>query len=265
MKLATYSAVIIILLLVIAIQTVVGQDAIVAGVKSGDKFTYSVTGSYSTDAPIGDVPEEIINAEASTSFQVTIVNATGPEIWYDWVWHFNNGSALNNSSMVNIETVENNGPFWPIVAANLSAGDRIHPHYGPDLSYFNETGMWTYTNYTRETNHLTLQFLEQNNVTGTQRATLSDAFFDKQTGILVQLTEETEYQSPSFTTSITWQLIGQNAWTFSSAGSYPLATFSTLLIIIVIVIVVAIVVIIVGWFAFNRRKNARKKQLLRKK
>ena len=43
------------LLLFMLVQTAAAQD-IVAGVKPGDQFTYSVTGSYSSDAPIDQVP-----------------------------------------------------------------------------------------------------------------------------------------------------------------------------------------------------------------
>jgi hypothetical protein len=229
-------------------------------------FTYSVTGSYSSNAPIANVPEEVLNAQATAYFKVTILNVTGPEIWYDWSWHFSNGSApINNSSVLNIETTGNTGPFWPIVSANLTMGERIHPHYGPDLSAFNETVMYAYTNYTRETNRLELQFAEQNNVTQATRTVHSDTYFDKQTGILVQLNEQSDYQNPAFTTTITWKLIGQSAWTYASAGSYPPAPLVTLPVIIAIVVVVAILVVALGMFLSNQRRKAKRKQLLKKK
>ena len=267
-KLST--TIILIALLISGIVQITLAQGIVAGVKAGDQFTYSVTGSYSSNAPITDIPEEVLAAQASDYFTVTIVSVSGPQIYYDWSWHFNNGSApLSNSSMVDIETTGNTGPFWPIVSANLTTGERIHPHYGPDLSTFNETVMWTYTNYTRETNRLETEFTEQNNQTQVikYRTVHSDAYFDKLTGMLVQLNDQTDYLSPApaFTTTITWKLTGQNVWTFASTGSYPPAPFFSLPVIIAIVAVVAILVVIAAVFVSNRRKKARQKAILKKK
>jgi hypothetical protein len=261
----TITIILMALLLSGIVQIALAQD-IVAGVKPGDQFTYSVTGSYSSNAPIADVPEEVLAAQASEYFTVTIVNVSGPQIYYDWSWHFNNGSEpLSNSSMVDIEITANTGPFWPIVSANLTAGERIHPHLGPYLSTFNETVMYTYTNYTRETNRLERTSAEQNNVTQAIRTVHSDTYFDRQTGMLVQLNDETDYQNPAFTTTITWKLSGQNVWTYASAGSYPPAPFFSLPVIIAIVVVVAILVVALGIVLSNKRRNARRRRLLGKR
>jgi len=248
------------------IQIALAQD-IVAGVKPGDQFTFSVTGSYSSNAPIEDVPEEVIAAQASEYFTVTIVDVSGPKIYYNWSWHFNNGSTpISNSSMVDVETTENTGPFSLVVSANLTTNESIHPHFGPPSS-FNETIMWTYTNYTRETNRLETQFAEQNNKTNVikYRTVNRDTYFDKQTGMLVQFKDDTTYQNPAFTTTITWKLIGQTAWTSDSPGSYPPAPLFSLPVIIAIGVVVALVIVIAGWYVSNKRKDARRKQLLKKK
>jgi hypothetical protein len=266
MKLRMYIiAIMVALLLLMVFRTALAQESIVSGLAPGNVFTYIVTGSYSSGAPIADVPDEVISAQATEYFKVTIVNVAGPEIGYSWFWQFNNGTSITNSSTLNIETVENTGPFWPIVSANLTAGERIHPQFGPDLSTFNETVMYTYTNYTRETNRLELTSAQQKNVTQAIRTVHSDAYFDRQTGMLVQLNDETDYQNPAFTTTITWKLSGQNVWTYASAGSYPPAPLFSLPVIIAIVVVVAIVVVIAGWFVSNKRRNTRRKQLLKKK
>ena len=262
---ANITIILIVSLFFMTIQTASAQD-IVAGVKPGDQFTYSVTGSYSSDAP-SDLPPEVVNAAESVYFKVTIVNVSNPIVGYMWLWHFINGTEQTGDGNVNLEIPsESVGPFWPIVSANLTVSQLIHPHFGVP-TYFNETIMWTYTNYTRETNRLNTQSYEQNNQTAiTQyRFVNTDIYFDKLTGMLVQLNEEVQYQSPDFTTTITWKLIGQNVWTFSSIGSYPPAPFFSLPLIIAIVVVVAVLVFIAGWFVSNKRKAAKRKQLLRKK
>jgi hypothetical protein len=93
----------------------------------------------------------------------------------------------------------------------------------------------------------------------------SDAYFDKLTGMLVSLKDQTVYQNPSFTTTITWTLAGQNAWTFDSPGSYPPTPFWTLPVIIAVAVVIAIPVVIAGWFVSKKRRDARRNKLLRKR
>jgi hypothetical protein len=265
MKLKEYITIVMIAVLFFGVvQTAFAQD-IVAGVASGNEFTYNVTGTYPINDPSLDIPQEIIDANATDYFKVTIVNVAGPEIELKWFWRFTNGTELSGDGSVNIETTGYVGPFWTIVSANLTAGEQIHPHFGPDQSYFNETGGLTYTNYTRETNRLQLQFAYQNNVTGAIKVENTDTYFDKQTGILIQLYDETNYQNPTYTTVLSWSLIVQNVWDSSSPGSFPPEPFFSLPVIVAIAVVVAIVVAILGILVFNKRKAAKRKQLLRQK
>ncbi|MGE5637083.1 MAG: hypothetical protein ACM3WQ_00110 [Chloroflexota bacterium] len=267
MKLIAYlTTFIIALLLVVTVQIALAQD-ISVGLKPNDTFTYSVTGSYSSNAPITDVPNEVLNAEASDYFKVTVTNVSSPNIGYTWLWHFINGTEQTGDGITNIEIPsESVGPFYLIVSANLTTNDSIHPHFGPTTK-FNESFMYTYTNYTRATNQLHTQIQEANNQTSTikYRTVDTDTYYDKLTGMMVYFNEKTNYQNPTFETTITWKLLGQNAWTYSSTGSYPPEPFFTLPVIIAIVVVVAILVVIVGWFISNKRSAARRKQLLHKK
>jgi hypothetical protein len=127
--------------------------------------------------------------------------------------------------------------------------------------------MWTFENYTRETNRWETLSAQQSNVTAVTRyrTVHSDSYFDKQTGMLVQFTEDTSYQDPAFTTTLTWKLIQQSAWTSNSPGSYPPPPFFTLPVIIAIGVVVAIVGVIAGWFVSNKRRDVRRRKLLRKR
>ncbi len=267
MKLTAYLTILIIsLLLVVSIQTAIAQDILV-GLKPGDTFTYSVTGSYSSNAPITNVPNEVLNAEASDYFKVTVVNVSSPNIGYTWIWHFINGTEQTGDGINNIEFPSGSvGPFTLIVSANLTTNDSIHPHFGPPTK-FNATFMYTYTNYTRETNQLHTKTQEASNQTSTikYRTVDRDTYFDKQTGMLVYFNEQTNYQNPTFTTTITWKLLDQNVWTYNSAGSYPPEPFFTLPIIITIGVVVAIVVVIAGWFISNKRTATKRRQILHKK
>lgn len=272
MKLTAYVTILIAasMLLMIVIPAASGQEAIVAGVKPGDIFTYTVTGSYSSSAPLSDVPDEILNAAATEYFRITIVPFSSPNIEYEWVWHFTNGTEQTDNGTHGITNIEipseSSGPFQLMVSANLTTDESIHPHYGPRLT-FNETVMWPYSNYTRATNRLRTETQEQNNQTAVTkyRTVDSDAYYDKLTGMLVSLDEETYYQNPTFSTSLKWILSGQTAWTYASAGSYPPAPFWTLPAIIAVAIVIGILVVALGWFVSSKRAAARRKQLLKKK
>jgi hypothetical protein len=264
MKSKLYITIILIALLFLGAVHVASAQDIVAGVAPGDQFTYSVTGSYPVDDPNAQVPQEVIDASQTVYFKVDIINVTGPEIGYNWNWHFANGTHLNDTGTVNVETTLYVGPFWTIVPANLTTGERIHPHFGPDQSVFNETVRYLYTNYTRDTNRLQLDFAYQNNITQAIKYEQTDTYFDKLTGMLVQLTDKVDYQNPTFTTEVVWKLSGQNVWTYASAGSYPLEPFFSLPVIIAITVGVAVVVVIAGWFVSNKRRDARRRKLLKK-
>jgi len=267
MKTGAYISIILTALLISGILHVALAQDIVAGVKPGDSFTYTVTGSYSSNAPIADVPEEVLSAEGSEFFRVTIVNVSNPVIGYTYEWRFLNGTDKTGDGVVNIEIPsESVGPFTLVVTANLTTNDSIHRHFGP-RSTFNETVMYAYSNYTRETNRWLTESAEANNETDVikYRTVTRDTYFDKITGMLVQFNEQVSYQNPAFTTEITWKLLGQTAWTFSSAGSYPPAPFFTLPVIVALAVVVAVVVVVAGFFVSNRRAVARRKALLRKK
>jgi len=264
MKSRPYIALVLMALLFSGIiQVALAQDILI-GLKPGDQFTYKVTGSFSSNAPQDEIPE-VISASETEFFKVTIDSVTGYEISYTWFWQFRNGTSMTNSSMLNIETTGSTGPFWAIIPANLTKNSRIHPHYGPDRSEINETVKYLYTNYTRETNRLQLEFAYQNNVTQATKFEKTDTYFDRLTGMLVKLTDETNYQNPAFTTTVTWELIGQNVWTFASAGSSPPEPFFTLPVIIAIAIAVALLVAILAVWVSGKKKKARQKEILRKR
>jgi hypothetical protein len=267
MQTKAYITIVLMALLISGIIHVAAAQDIVAGVKPSDEFTYNITGIYPTNNPALFIPQEVIDAHETAYFKVLIDAVSGPKVNYTWSWYFSNGSnPLSQSDMVDLETTENTGPFWAIVSANLTTQGRIHPHFGPDLSVFNETVKYAYTNYTRDANRLQLEFAYQNNVTGATCVESTDTYFDKLTGMLVELNDQSVYQNPSYTTIITWKLAGTNAWSSSSIGSRPTEPFFTLPVITAIVIVAAVLVAGLAVFAVsNQRRKARQKAILRKK
>ena len=90
---------------------------------------------------------------------------------------------------VNVETGNSTGGFWAIVAGNLSVNDLMHPS-GQNMITVNATVMRSYVSGERETNHLMLTY----QVTPTtDYIEYVDYYFDKQTGMLVELRDTTTY------------------------------------------------------------------------
>ena len=205
MKIRLYITIILMALLISGVVPIVLAQDIAAGLSPGYQFTYSVTGSYFTVDASVEIPEEVINAQQSVYFKVMIDNVTGPDIGYSWLWHFANGTDKNGTGTLNLETTTNTGPFWAIVPANLKAGERIHPNFGPDLTVSTRP-LCGLIQTALETNYLELQIAYQNEAAQAFKNVTSESYFDKQTGMLIQLSEKTVYQNPAFTTIITWKL-----------------------------------------------------------
>ena len=131
---------------------------------------------------------------------------------------------------VNLETGVFSGGFWAIIATNLTVNDRIHPT-GQDTITVTNTVIRNYLGGNRETNHLTIYY--QNT---TERATgYLDRYFDKETGMLVELHDEISYTDPSMTIVISWKIEDSSVWVvpeFASVLVLPLFMMVTLFAVI---------------------------------
>ena len=105
--------------------------------------------------------------------------------------------------------------FYPIYAANLKANDYLRPH-GPDRSTINETSNRQYASGARETNRrtITIENYDENDPSRTWIETPT-IYFDKQTGMLVELRDINVYNSPQMTLTVLWQLTDTNVWQVS--------------------------------------------------
>jgi hypothetical protein len=193
--------------------------AAVPGVKAGDVFTYTIRGFYSSNDPNATMPENFLELNTTDWYRITVTNVSDAQVSIDTAWHFSNGTELDGSGYVNVETGINypTQGFWAIYAANLKAGDNVRPN-GPDRSTINETITKDYGATTRKTNHLSLvmQYYDANDPTYTKTWTeYMQTYFDQQTGILVQFSDISMYTNPTMTLTTTWTLKDTNVWTIS--------------------------------------------------
>jgi hypothetical protein len=203
------------------------------GVTVGDTFIYTTAAYWSSSDPLASVPSDVVSMNQTEYLRVGITGVDGSNVAIFTIWHYMNGTDSTSLGSVNINTGAvsgGSGGFWAILAANLSVNELIHP-LGQDAITVSETVMRNYAGSDRETNHLIISY--QN---ATEGATgRLDRYFDKQTGILVELHDETSYTNPTTTITISWKIKDTNVWVipeFPSVLILPLFMIATLLAVI---------------------------------
>ncbi len=217
-------AYIAILLLVVLIASVVAvilatqptSAKAIVGVHVGDTFTYSLMGTSNLSA-INAVETPGFSIYNDTdNYKITITAINGSSVTLDTVWLFKNGTELPSTQTIDLSNgakTDQNG-FWAIYASNLNLGDPLRPT-GHDGLTVNQTIPRTYASGSRVSNFMTIgaeSYLGTDPTHNTLRYDLTGAWFDKQTGMLENLTWITQYNNPEMTEVITWRLISSSVW-----------------------------------------------------
>jgi hypothetical protein len=208
--------VVVIVIVALIVFTNLGAQSsqvLAPGVSVGDEFTYDIQGLSSSN-PNVTLPEGFYQFNMTDSYKITITDVSGPEVKLDTVWRFNNGTEIEGTGSVNLETGISSGGFWAIYGANLRVDDRVRPT-GPDQSTVSETANRNYASGSRETNRVesTNQYYDANDPT--QSTTLTEYMrinFDRQTGVLVEFHDISVYNNPQLTQTIVWTLRDTNVW-----------------------------------------------------
>ncbi|MBX5321838.1 MAG: C39 family peptidase [Candidatus Bathyarchaeia archaeon] len=128
------------------------------GVREGDWAKYNVTYEYSTNDPNAPVPPPSIIADVDYLL-IKIVSVVGTNVTYESVIHYKNGTEQKSVSWLDIATgLTYPGvtmPYGPIIAANLTAGDKVYLNaYAPTL---NSTSTAFYAGLERKVNSILLE------------------------------------------------------------------------------------------------------------
>ena len=212
-----YLAIAVIVIVAFVIYTSLGsqgETGVVPGVRVGDEFTYSINGFFSSTESNVTASEEFLQLNMTEWFKVLVTDVSDQDVTVSTTWRFTNGTELNATSSINVDTgipYPTNG-FYPIYAANLKANDYIRPH-GPDRSTINETSNRQYASSTRQTNRRTISIpaYDENDPSRTWIETPT-IYFDKQTGMLVELRDVNVYTNPQMTLTVLWKLMDTNVW-----------------------------------------------------
>ena len=228
-------------LLVILCSATVGTNsaqALLAGVTQGNEFTYEIMGLW--QSVVGaTIPEDVLQLNNTDYYKVTVTNVVDANVAVHTIWRFKNGTRVEGDSEVDLETGIFTGGFWAIFAPDLNTSDLIHPS-GPDQITVNETITRNYLNDGRDTNYVITSIWQpdpSDPTSSTYYTQKTEVYFDKQTGMLVELRDEATYNNPSRTVTIIWEITDSNVWTvpeFPSVLIMPLLMIATLLIVIAI-------------------------------
>ena len=214
------------------------------GVSEGNTFKYDMVFYWSSTNPNATVPASWANANATEYYQATIQSIMGTTVTIDTVWRLLDGTEINDTELS--EVVTGMGGSILVYTANLAAGVLLYPRSTYITDRINETIARSYSQGTRETNHL------EANKTDAENEVYSyvDLYFDKQTGIMVEVYTEDVYTSmPEQTFSRNAKLKESSLWTVSGSSSdgnsdgnnSPSSWLSTELIVVITVVVIVAV------------------------
>ena len=216
-----YIAILLLVLLIVATAALIyaalpGPAKASAGVHVGDTFTYSIMG-YSNLTDLNAVESPGFSQYNQTDhFKVTVNAVNGSSVTLETDWRFKNGTDVIVDQTVDLsngaESITNG--FWAIYTANLNVGNLLRPT-GFDKLTVNQTGTQDFTGGSRTKNfwYIDNQFFDVNDPThNTLRYDYTAVWFDKQTGMLINLTNYSEYNNPAKVEVITWNLISSSVW-----------------------------------------------------
>jgi hypothetical protein len=185
----------------------------------GDTFTYKLTGSTVLGSDGAVTPQEFMQYNDTNYYQVKVTAIQGNQVTLETLWQFKNGTQATNPQVIDLSTgsCAELGGFTYLYPANLNVSDQLYPQETSKL-IVNSTSTQQYAHSTRTTNYWATEdeFLDTADQTGnTVRYDYIAVTFDKQTGMLDQLTRIEFFTDPEIQLTTTWQLSSSNVWEVS--------------------------------------------------
>ena len=188
-----------------------------AGVAAGDTFTYSIKGIATKIDVNATIPESTADLNSTEWYRVEITDVNDSKVYFNATWRFFNETEIQVSGKVDIETgIDNSPDFWAIYASDLEVNDFARPlREGGHI--VNMTEMRGYKDTFRETNYVSLPERVRYDADDPTRSITEyiSVYFDKETGILVQLRNSQVYSSPEVLVILEWKIIDSTVWSIS--------------------------------------------------
>jgi hypothetical protein len=189
------------------------------GVSVGDTFKYTYTLEFnstnSTDLTLPTMIDSLLEQARAIEWEkMTILSISGTNVTAQTQLHFENGTEKTGISTSDIAIGQGNLTQF-LIASNLSQNDPIYTtNSGQDIQIINETIMRDYQSTDRQVNHQSI--ISDYNVTQEEAALLNlssfqqhnteDIFWDRQIGVLVEMSYNMVTQSPTFNANISLNL-----------------------------------------------------------
>ena len=244
------------------------QAPSMVGVKVGDNSTYSFYVLWSSTNSSLVVPQEISdwNKTISTSLNVTDVGST--MVYVDITETMNDGTNTSSQGFVSVNSGLGVGAQLFVIGANLTAGEKAYPGSTADAveagaaaeSFtIDETVSRTYLGASKTVNH----YSERVTNATTGNYVDRNAYYDKETGILLEMTLEHFYADTDETLSQHWKIVQFNSAvapsdetdeTDATDASSSLPTWFVPAVIVTLIVVVAVFAVVV---VLRRRSKGR--------
>ena len=182
----------------------------------GDTFTYKLTGSTVLGNSDVVTPIEFMQYNNTDYYRVTVTKISGTQVWLDTEWQFNNGTQVASVQIIDLSTgtcADLTG-FVYLYPSNLTVSSPLFPFGTSGLSV-NSTSVQKFSNCRRAIDCWSTedQFVNSADQTGnTMRYDFIIVNFDKQTGMLVDLTRIEFFTNPEIELTINWELTSSNVW-----------------------------------------------------
>lgn len=178
-----------------------------SGLKTGDFFTYDLKAIFNLEDTNVVAPDYLYQYNTTEYYKVTIMQIEGANITFGITWKFSNGTVLASTQTINLATgtKTDQSAFAVVYASHLKLGDLLRPS-GNDGLMVNGTANKQYRDSTRETNYYSA------NTQTDERSDSWEIYFDKQTGIMVNLKDIQSYDNPKMTITMVWKIVESNVW-----------------------------------------------------
>ncbi|MFW6111372.1 MAG: hypothetical protein ACOC6H_04980 [Thermoproteota archaeon] len=211
------------------------------GVSEGDQFTYGdITVEWSTDHPNQTIYPSLEAMNQTESLTLSVKDVSDTNITCELTQHFRDGTEETQQGYIDVDTGDSENitslPL-PFISKDLAEDDDIYDSEAFAGGKINETVTRTYPDETRETNHL--NFTREQSMEDQFQFMASNYYWDKPTGTLMEVSEESIYEAGGYTTSYTVQvkITQSNKWSipeFPTVLLLPLLMIATLLTTIAI-------------------------------
>ena len=194
------------------------------GVSVGNTFTYSPTVSWSSNDSTATPPSYLVEFNDTQWEEFTVTAISGTNITMQATTDYKNGTEITTGGWVDVNTGDTENMSEEVISANLAARDSVYTSSPYNSYVINDTVIRTYLSGERDTNHINLAS------SGTPSYS-NDLYWDKTTGVLVEVVQDVTNQTGGYTTtwSLDIQITSSNVWTV--VPEFPTWT-STLLIFI---------------------------------